>query len=317
VQPVSSVGRLAPSPTGKLHVGHARTFLLAYWQARSRGGRLVMRLEDLDAPRLVPGAAEGCLRDLTWLGLEWDGPAVVQSEGEARIRAAAERLLLDSRAYPCVCTRGEMREAAGAPHAGDAELRYPGTCRGRFTSVEEAERVTGRQAGVRFLVPGVAVAFVDGLAGPYSVDVAETVGDFLIARKGGSPSYQLAVVVDDAAQGVTEIVRGNDLLPSAARQMLLRYALGLAPPAEWHVPLVRDDAGQRLAKRYDSLSLAELRDRGVDPRALVAWAAKSAGLDTADRVTASEVAPAFDMRRVPTHDVTFGARELEALIATR
>jgi glutamyl-tRNA synthetase len=216
-----------------------------------------------------------------------------------------------------VCTRGELREAMGAPHAGDVELRYPGTCRGRFASIEDAERRTGRQAGLRFLVPDGKVALVDGVAGACEFDVASTVGDFLIARKGGSPSYQLAVVVDDAAQGVTEIVRGDDLLPSAARQMLLRDALGLEQPAEWHVPLVRDDAGQRLAKRTDALSLSELRDRGVDPRAIVRWVAESAGIAAGERLTAKDAIAGFSMNALPRRDVTFGARELAEVLGAR
>jgi len=272
-----------------------------------------MRLEDLDAPRFVPGAAEGCVEDLAWLGVSWDGTPVLQSTGEARIRAAAARLESEGLAYACVCTRAEMREAQGAPQEGVEELRYPGTCRGRFASVAEAERVTGRKAGLRFLVPEGRIAFTDGVRGPFECDVAGTAGDFLIARKGGSPSYQLAVVVDDAAQGVTEIVRGDDLLPSAARQLLLRRALNLPEPEEWHVPLVRDEAGKRLAKRTDALSLKELRIRGVDPRAIVAWVGKSAGAELPAGVTASDAAPYFSMDRLPRRDVTFGDRELASL----
>jgi glutamyl-tRNA synthetase len=272
-----------------------------------------MRLEDLDAPRFVPGAAEGCLEDLAWLGLSWDGAPVLQSTGEARIRAAAARLEAEGRAYACVCTRAEMREAQGAPQEGAEELRYPGTCRGRFVSVAEAESVTGRKAGLRFLVPEARVAFIDGFAGPFECDVAGTVGDFLIARKGGAPSYQLAVVIDDATQGVTEIVRGNDLLPSAARQLLLRRALDLPEPEQWHVPLVRDDTGKRLAKRTDALSLKELRTRGVDPRAVVSWVGESAGLNLPRGITASEATAAFSMDRLPRRDVTFGDHELARL----
>lgn len=274
----------------------------------------MLRLEDLDAPRFVPGAAEGCLDDLAWLGIAWDGDPIVQSRGEAFIRDAALRLAAEGRAYACVCTRGEMREALGAPQEGDVELRYPGTCRGRFASVEEAERRTGRQAGLRFMVPEGAVTFTDGIAGRYECDVAATVGDFLIARKGGSPSYQLAVVVDDAAQGVTEIVRGHDLLPSAARQVLLRRALQFPEPEQWHVPLVRDAAGKRLAKRADALSLHELRARGVDPRAVVSWVGESAGMILPPLATASEAAAAFSMDRLPRRDVTFGDRELGRLV---
>jgi glutamyl-tRNA synthetase len=259
-----------------------------------------MRLEDLDAPRFVPGAAEGCLEDLTWLGLDWDGPAVVQSSGLAAITDAATRLVEVGLAYPCICTRGDIRAAQGAPHEGDVELRYPGTCRGKYASVEDAESRTGRPAGLRFSVPEGDVTFVDGIAGACAVDVQRTVGDFVVARKEGAPSYQLAVVVDDATQGVTEIVRGSDLLPSAARQLLVRRALGYPEPAVFHVPLVRDDAGRRLAKRTD-----------------VSWVAASVGLDVPARVTARDAAPGFVMDRVPRHDVTFGARELASLLEAR
>jgi glutamyl-tRNA synthetase len=295
----ASIGRLLPSPTGKLHLGHARTFLLAYWHARSRGGRIVLRIEDLDAPRVVPGATEGILRDLEWLGIEWDGPVVVQSTAMNGTLAACDTLVARGLAYPCVCSRGDLRTAQSAPQAGDAEPRYPGTCRGRFASVAEAERVSGKPAGVRFVVPEGVVEINDGFVGPRSFDVAREVGDFLIARKGGLPAYQLAVTVDDAAQGVTEVVRGDDLLSSAARQHLLRDALGLPQPSHWHVPLVIDGAGRRLAKRSDDLSLHELRERGIDPRAVVSWVGRSAGMPFAHGFSAAELAPRFSMDRVP------------------
>jgi glutamyl-tRNA synthetase len=198
-----------------------------------------------------------------------------------------------------VCSRGDLRTSQSAPQAGVSEPRYPGTCRGKFASVAEAERITGKPAGVRFIVPEGRVELVDSFAGPFAVDVAAEVGDFLIARKGGLPAYQLAVVVDDAAQGVTEVVRGDDLLPSTARQYLLRRALRLPEPAYFHVPLVVDSAGRRLAKRADDLSLAELRDRGVDPRAVASWAARTAGILDAERETAAELASRFAMQRVP------------------
>ncbi|HVW23896.1 MAG TPA: tRNA glutamyl-Q(34) synthetase GluQRS [Polyangiaceae bacterium] len=300
----SSVGRLLPSPTGRLHLGHARTFLIAYWHARSRGGRLVLRIEDLDAPRVVPGAADDVVRDLAWLGIDWDGPVVLQSAHLSASNAACEELLRRGLAYACVCSRGDLRTAQSAPQAGVAEPRYPGTCRGRFASVAEAERVTGKPAGVRFAVPPGRVDLVDAFAGPFSVDVAAEIGDFLIARKGGLPAYQLAVVVDDAAQGVTEVVRGDDLLPSTARQYLLRRALGLPEPAYWHVPLVVDGAGRRLAKRADDSSLAELRDRGVDPRAVASWVARTAGIDDAAHESAAELSSRFSMQRVPRTQVS-------------
>jgi glutamyl-tRNA synthetase len=299
-----SVGRLLPSPTGKLHLGHARTFLLAYWHARSRGGAIVLRIEDLDAPRVVPGAADAMVRDLEWLGVEWDGPVVLQSSRLAASVEACDALLARGLAYACVCSRGDLRTAQSAPQAGVAEPAYPGTCRGRFASVAEAERVTGKPAGVRFRVPPGKVELIDSFVGPFCADVAAEVGDFLIARKGGLPAYQLAVAVDDRTQGVTEVVRGDDLLSSTARQYLLRHALDLPEPAYWHVPLVVDGAGRRLAKRADDLSLAELRERGADPREVVSWAARASGIFDAGRETAAELVSRFAMERVPRTPVS-------------
>jgi glutamyl/glutaminyl-tRNA synthetase len=160
-----------------------------------------MRMEDLDGPRIVPGAADAILRDLEWLGLDWDGPVRLQSAHAAASDSAIDALLRQGLAYPCTCTRGDVQRAQSAPQ-GDAEPRYPGTCRGRFSSLAEAERSSGRTAGIRFQVAAGAIAFDDGIAGPCGTDVLSSVGDFLIARKGGAPAYQLAVVVDDAAQGV-------------------------------------------------------------------------------------------------------------------
>lgn len=298
------VGRLAPSPTGSLHLGHARSFLLAWWHARSRGGRIVMRMEDLDGPRSEPRFVDQALEDLEWLGIDWDGPVVLQSTGLPRFVEALERLLQADMAYPCVCSRGDIRAAQNAPQQGALELRYPGTCRGRFANVEEALRTTGLDAGVRFRVGPGAVVVNDRFARKHAFDVAGSVGDFLIGRRDGAPAYQLAVVLDDAEQGVTEIVRGDDLLPSAARQILLQRALGLPAVAYYHVPLVVDESGRRLAKRHDDLSLSELRQRGVDPRALVGWVATSAGMLAGERLSAREYLPSFSMTRVPAGSVT-------------
>lgn len=311
-----ATGRLAPSPTGSLHLGHARTFLFAWWHARSRGGRIVLRMEDLDAPRFDPEASDGILRDLEWLGLDWDGPVVTQSAGRERLDAAVRTLVADGRAYPCVCTRGDVLAAQGAPQAGVAEPRYPGTCRDRFSSVEEAERISGKPAALRFIVRPGTTALVDRFAGPFTSNVDAEVGDFVIARKGGMPAYQLAVVVDDAAEGVTEIVRGDDLLPSTARQRLLQDALGLPPVATWHVPLVTDEAGRRLAKRSEDSSLVELMTLGVDPRAVVAWAARTAGVsEMAGEAIAvpADVTPFFSMTRVPTAQVSITPKTIEEL----
>ena len=307
------MGRLAPSPTGLLHLGHARTFLLAYWQIRSRGGSLLMRMEDLDGPRAEVRFADAALRDLEWLGLDWDGPVWLQSAGLPRLNQALTALLESGKAYLCVCSRGDIRGAQSAPHAGSAEPRYPGTCRGRFASFAEAEAKSGRSAGARLLVPEGSVLVEDGVSGPSSWDVAQTVGDFLIAKRDKAPAYQLAVVVDDAAQGVTHVLRGDDLLPSAARQWHVQTALGLPHPAWFHVPLVTDEGGRRLAKREADLGLAELRAGGTDPRAIVSWAARSAGLEVPVRVSARDVTPIFDLARLPRSALRLGAATVESL----
>jgi glutamyl-tRNA synthetase len=295
-QPV--VGRLAPSPTGLLHLGHARTFLLAWWSARARGGRIVLRIDDLDGERATREFADAACRDLEWLGLDWDGPPYFESSGLPRMRQAIDELLAAGRAFVCTCSRGDVRQAQSAPHEGAAEARYPGTCRGRWSSLEEAERTSGRRAGVRLLVADGAVHFEDLVAGPQSFEVAAEVGDFLIARRGGAPAYQLAVVIDDTLQGVNEVVRGDDLLASTARQQLLQAALGLTSPRWAHVPLVTNAADQRLAKREAALGLWQLCQRGVDPRRIVGWAARSAGIDAGEVVTPAEVSRGFSIDRI-------------------
>jgi glutamyl-tRNA synthetase len=297
------VGRLAPSPTGLLHLGHARTFLLAFWHIRSRAGRLLLRMEDLDGPRAEMRFADAALSDLDWLGLDWDGPVFVQSSALDRLNAAVAALIAAGKAYPCVCSRGDIRSAQSAPHAGSPEPRYPGTCRGRYASLAEAERESGRAAGARLLVPEGRITIEDGVAGITTWDVAEDVGDFLIAKRDKAPAYQLAVVVDDHAQGVDEVLRGADLLPSAARQWHVQRALGMPHPAWFHVPLVTDAGGRRLAKREADLSLGELRAGGTDPRAIVAWAARSAGIAVHERVTAQEVTPLFQLAALPKQAV--------------
>ena len=257
------VGRLAPSPTGRLHVGHARSFLLAWWQVRSQEGEIRLRLEDLDRERSSPHWSDEILRDLEWLGLDWDGCPWWQSEGLEGLEAAVEALLEQGLVYPCVCTRRELAEAASAPHAAE-HAPYPGTCRDRFESREEAARSTGRQAALRLRVAPGEIAFEDRLLGARAIDVARTAGDFPVTRRDGTVAYQLAVVVDDARQGVTEVLRGDDLVDSTPRQILVARALGLRSPNWTHVPLVVDDAGERLAKRTEGLALGELRQQGVD-----------------------------------------------------
>lgn len=310
-------GRLAPSPTGLLHLGHARTFLVAWWRARLGGGRLLMRLEDLDGPRAKPEMAAAALEDLRWLGLDWDGEDYVQSSGLAEIEAAAARLEMSGLAYACVCSRGDVRAAQSAPQQGEAEPRYPGTCRDKYASVAAAQAETGKAAGLRLRVPDGNVVVKDELSGEHVFDVQAEVGDFLIAKRDHAPAYQLAVVVDDARQGVTEVVRGEDLLASSARQRLLQQALGLPAVRYVHVPLVLDEEGRRLAKRHDDLSLRELREGGTDPRAIVAWAARSCGIGCPPRVTARVAMIGFALAKVPKTPVMLDAETISELRSAR
>ncbi|HSC87686.1 MAG TPA: tRNA glutamyl-Q(34) synthetase GluQRS [Polyangiaceae bacterium] len=312
-------GRLAPSPTGHLHLGHALSFLLAWWRARSQGGRLLLRLEDLDVERASAEHADAAVRDLEWLGLDWDGPVRLQSRERERIVEAAERLADAGRAYACVCSRGDLR-ALGAPQAGQDEVPYPGTCRGRFTSVAQAEQATGKTAGLRFRVPSGPLAFHDENYGPRAYDVAAEVGDFLILRRNKMPSYQLSVVVDDHFDGVNEIVRGSDLLPSTSRQLALGRALGFATPRYFHAPLLCDEQGKRLAKREAALGLGELRAAGVDPRAIVAFVARALGqadAERAERLTPREWLPAFNATAVGTEPIRLTTRALDELRRAR
>jgi len=311
--PSAPTGRLAPSPTGFLHLGHARTFLIAWWSARSAGGGVWLRMEDLDRSRVRPGLADAILLDLEWLGLDWDGPVVRQSERGELYEAALARLVAEGRAYPCVCTRAEIERAQSAPHLEDGTVRYPSTCRGRFASLAAAEAATGRSPAVRFVVPEGRVEFEDRWFGRIAQDVCAEVGDFPIARRDGEPAYQLAVVVDDAEQGVTEVVRGRDLLSSTARQLLLQRSLGLPHPVWAHVPLVTDAAGRRLAKRHDDLSLARLRGAGVDPRRVVAWVAESVGLEPRGPSSPADRLGEFRAARVAGPDVVLDGAALGRL----
>jgi len=261
------VGRLAPSPTGSLHLGNARTFLWAWLSARSRGGRVLMRVEDLDTPRVKPGMVEKMLDDLRWLGLDWDGEPAVQSARQDVYREACRKLR--PFLFPCRCTRADIAAAQSAPHeGGDAEPRYPGTCRD----------YRGEGQSWRFRVEPGPVEFEDRLFGRQSVDVGATVGDFVVIKSPDRPAYQLAVVVDDIASGVTEVVRGDDLIPSTARQILLYRALGAQPPAWGHVPLVVGPDGKRLAKRHGDARIATLREEGIPPERIVGALAESSGL---------------------------------------
>src|SRR5882672_1893558 len=279
------VGRLAPSPTGSLHVGNVRTFLWAWLSARAQGGRVLMRVEDLDTPRLREGVIPKMIDDLRWLGFDWDGDIVLQSERREHYKQIFARLA--GRVYPCKCTRGDIAAAQSAPHEGDQELHYPGTCRD----------YRGPGSAWRLRVDPGLVLFEDRFHGPQSIDVAGTVGDFVVAKSPEQPAYQLAVVADDLAQGVTEVVRGDDLIPSTARQILLLRALGEKPPAYGHVPLVVGTDGKRLAKRFGDAQIATLRAGGASPERIIGALADWSGLGDGD-ATPSCLVPKWSWDRV-------------------
>jgi len=252
---------------------------------------------------------EAAIGDLSWLGLDWDGEPYLQSSGVSEINAAATALVERGLAYPCTCTRKEIATAMSAPHGGSTEPIYPGTCRGKYESLAAAERASGRPAALRFAVPNQRVRIEDGIQGTCEFDAATAIGDFTILRRVGMPAYQLAVVVDDARQGITDIVRGADLIESCARQWLLQEALRVEHPRWWHVPLVTDQSGRRLAKRSGAVSLARLRAGGTDPQRIVAWAARSVGIDAPPRIRAAELVSQFDMSRLPRFDIRITASD--------
>lgn len=307
-------GRFAPSPTGLLHLGNARTSLLAWLQVRAAGGRMVMRIEDLDAPRVVPGAESRILEDLAWLGLDWDegpdaGPHAPyrQSARAERYDEAVATLLEGGAAFECACSRAEVAAAASAPHdepdaAGGP--RYPGTCRDLPSgAAAEKARRAGRTAAVRFR-GGQRIAFRDLVHGGCDPFGAAGVDDFVIRRADGVAAYQLAVVVDDAAMEIDHVLRADDLLVSTPRQLALFRALGLREPAFAHVPLVLAPGGERLAKRNRPASISDLRAAGADARELTGRLAASAGLaEPGARVSARDLLPSFDVRKIPREAV--------------
>lgn len=287
-------GRLAPSPTGYLHLGHARTFWAAQQRVAEQRGQLILRNDDLDRQRCKPEFVRAMFEDLRWFGFAWqEGPDVggphapySQSERTPLYRAAFERLRAGGWLFPCTCSRRDVLRALTAPHAGEDEPVYPGTCRqvtsdkwqvtgeGRLDSASDLPTATRHPSpSWRFRVPdGRAVTFTDGHFGPQTFVAGKDFGDFVVWRNDDLPAYHLACAVDDAAMGITEVVRGADLLASTARQLLLFEALGLRAPDYFHCPLVTDERGVRLAKRHDALSLRSLRERGATPAGLrAAW----------------------------------------------
>lgn len=301
--------RLAPSPTGALHLGNARTFLANWLIARQNHWRIVLRIEDLDGPRIKSGADQQAIDDLRWLGIDWDDGPVYQSTRTAAYESAVEHLLKSGRAYPCVCSRKEVDLAASAPHAEDGSAIYPGTCRGRFSSLDDARRKSDKEPAIRFHVDDSAVEFLDQFAGRRVFDPPRQLGDFVIRKADNTAAYQLAVVVDDADAGVTDVVRGDDLIDSTPRQIMLYRALGMAQkiPAYTHLPLVVGGDGRRLAKRHGDTRIATYRQIGMAADRLRALLGRWLGIDCGESLSPDALLAQFDLAHVSRHSIAFTA----------
>ncbi len=291
---MSHDGRYAPSPTGTLHIGNLRTALLAWLFARKTGARFLVRMEDLDQGRVVAGAAERQLHDLRAIGLDWDGEVAFQSNRHYAYEAAIEQLQEAGALYECFCTRAEIRAAASAPHGPLPEGAYPGTCLKLTEAERRRKRAGGRPPALRLHADRARVGFTDRLHGP----VETVVDDFVVRRNDGAPAYNLAVVVDDAWQEIGEVVRGDDLLETTPRQLLLAERLGLTAPAFAHVPLVLGPDGTRLAKRHGAVTLDDL-----DARAALRWMERTLGLPAA--ASPADLLETFDAAALPRFPTRF------------
>ena len=271
-----NAGRLAPSPTGAQHLGNARTYLLAYWSARATGKQLVLRIEDVDSPRIKSWATAQAIEDLQWIGINWDEGPYLQTQRLNLYQDALDRLIKHNQVFPCTCTRRDIEEAGSAPHFDHEPRVYPGTCAGWQTgdAIPDAGTFCWR-----FRMEDHEVSFQDLVLGYQSCHPARDLGAFPVTQKNGSPSYQLAVVVDDGLMGITEVVRGNDLIASTFRQIELFQALGYPPPTFAHVPLVLGADGHRLAKRHGDTRLSSYRQQGISPESIRGWARDSTGID--------------------------------------
>lgn len=302
-------GRFAPSPTGRLHLGNAKSALLGWLSARAQGGQFLLRIEDLDPERSKPEFVDLVYRDLSYLGLDWDEAPIFQSQRGEAYQAALETLKKSGRAYPCGCSRADIARLASAPHVGEEGPRYPGTCR------NGAQLKEGRPPSFRFHVAPGVVSFEDAVVGPYSQDVDAVVGDFVLQRHDGVASYQLAVVVDDAHSGITEVLRAQDLLASTPRQIQLYQALELPVPRFAHVPLLLGSDGGRLAKREGAVTVSAFREARVPAEKVVGLLAKWSGLNDGSPVTSRELVARFSFASVGRLSATVDERELSRLLS--
>ncbi|CAM4028777.1 tRNA glutamyl-Q(34) synthetase GluQRS [Saccharibacillus endophyticus] len=312
-------GRFAPTPSGKMHLGNARTALISWLHMRSLNGEFILRMEDIDTERSREKWAELALLDLRWLGLDWDeGPDVggpyapyTQSERLERYEAGLLELEAAGALYPCFCSRADILSAASAPHGLTSEgPAYAGTCR-HLTAAQRAEKALHKAPSLRFALPeGREVRFEDGIAGTRSFAPGSG-GDFVVRRADGLHSYQLSVVMDDADMKITDVLRGYDLLDSTPRQILLYEALGLEAPNFLHVPLLNGSDGNRLAKRHGGIAISSFRERGTSPEQLVGWLAHVSGLiDRPEAVSAAELVGSFDLSLIPREPVVVNVPDL-------
>jgi len=295
-------GRLAPSPTGVLHLGNARSFLLAWLDIRARGGEIILRIEDLDGPRIKTGAAQAAIEDLQWLGLDWDEGPFTQRDNTAVYQAALEDLKNTSQVYPCKCSRKDVEQAASAPHETLDGLIYPQTCKHQQVDISQ-------EHCWRFALDRQACNFVDGFVGKCNYQPDRQLGDFVVWKRDNEPAYQLAVVVDDFRQGVTEVLRGADLLPSTARQIALYRALGWPIPQFTHVPLVVGEDGRRLAKRHGDTTIANFREQGISANQLVGMLAHWCGLNAqCHPVTPQQLISDFSLAQLPVEPAVWSGQ---------
>ena len=313
--------RLAPSPTGALHLGNLRTFIINWVLARQRGWKILLRIDDLDGPRKKLNADQQAIATLQWIGLDWDAGPEYESEHREQYDAALAKLIGGNQVYACNCSRREIELAAlSAPHEDETpqgELRYPGTCRNKAQDDANenggvaSHRKAAQDRGWRLRVPDAPVEFFDQLQGRQVFDVQQQVGDFLVFTRCGEPSYQLAVVVDDHRAGITQVVRGDDLLSSTARQLCVYRQLGLRPaPSYWHLPLVVGGDGRRLAKRHGDTRVTTLQEAGVSKERLLGWAGNCSGLKNSGQLTLQNWLEDFDIQQVPREPVVWEGDQL-------
>ena len=302
------VGRFAPSPSGRMHLGNVFSCLIAWLSARSKGGEVVLRLEDLDPDRCRKTYSAQLEEDLHWLGLDWDRgglsdePEYCQSACSGYYAQAFRSLEEKGLLYPCFCSRGELH-AASAPHSSDGNLVYAGTCR-NLTEEQRREKSRLRRPAIRIRVPEETVSFTDGNLGPYSENLAEDCGDYIVRRSDGVYAYQLAVVVDDARMGITEVVRGSDLLSSTPRQIWLQRQLGLSTPQYYHLPLLLAPDGRRLSKRDRDLDLGELKQHYASEEVVGILSCLAGQMEEPAPIRPEDLISSFSWDRVPKQDIT-------------